>query len=111
MRSDLSPLGRGGPPSMRIDTFSSYSRVEFQSRKGFKRIVGAHARDETFWQARRHRIVALELPVRVIGREQEHFLRADLVDDILDSGRIRRRIERLHGDAKVLADDGGRLAL
>ena len=63
---------------------------ELQPRKGFKRIVGAHARDETGRQMRRHRIVAVELPVRVVGREQEHLVGADLLDDVGDPSRIGR---------------------
>src|SRR5437879_6357452 len=75
------------------------SRVELQSRECFKRIIGAHARDETLRQVRRHGIVALELPMRIVGRKQEHLFRADLVDDVFHASRIRRRVERLHGDA------------
>src|SRR5919204_16351 len=49
--------------------------IQLKPWKGFERVVGAHARDETLRQVRRHRIVALELPVRIIGREQEHLFR------------------------------------
>src|ERR1700728_1687103 len=84
---------------------------KFQPRKGFKRIVGTHTRNDTGRQMRRHRVVAVELPVRIIRREQKHLVGADLLDDIGNAGRIRRPVERLHGDAKVVADDRRRLAL
>src|SRR5262245_58304500 len=78
---------------------------ELQPRKGLERIVDAHARHDVFRQMRRDGVVAVELPMRIVRREQEHLVGADLVDDIGDTGRIRRRIERLHGDADMIADD------
>ena len=60
---------------------------------------------------RRHRVVAVELPVRIIRREQEHLIGADLLDHVGDACGIRRAVERLHGDADMVADDRSRLAL
>ena len=60
---------------------------------------------------RRHRIVAVELPVRIIRREQEHLVGADLLDHVGDACGIRRAVERLHGDADMVADDRSRLTL
>src|SRR5579883_823288 len=64
-------------------------------RKGFKRVVGTHARDDAGWQIRRYRVITVELPVRIIGRKQEHPVRTDHLDDIRDAGRIGRSIEGL----------------
>src|SRR5229473_8354121 len=46
---------------------------EREPRKGFKRIVGAHPRDQACGEMRRYRVVAVELPVRIIRREQKHL--------------------------------------
>jgi hypothetical protein len=35
---------------------------------------------------RRYRVVAVELPVRIIGRKQEHLVGTDLLDDVGDPG-------------------------
>src|SRR3954447_21827159 len=84
---------------------------ERQPRKRLQRVVDAHLRDNAIRKVRRDRIVAVELPVRIVGREQEHLFRADLVDDLLDASGVARRIKRLHGDAEILANDLSRLAL
>src|SRR5580704_10973369 len=86
--------------------FGSCASIQFQPRESLQRIVRAHARYDVRRQMRRQRIVAVELPVRIVGREQEHFFRADLLDDVGDAARIARTVERLHGDADMVADDG-----
>src|SRR5258705_11092577 len=83
---------------------------ELQPRKSLKRIIRAHARNQSGRQMRRYRVVAVELPMRIIGREQEHLVRADHVDDVGDAGRIGWSVERLRGDANMVAHDRGRLA-
>src|SRR6185503_13463543 len=104
-------MGRSMTSLMRSSFDFQNSCGELQPRKSFKRVVGTHPRDDAGRQMWRHRIVAVELPVRIIGREQEHLVGADLLDDVGDAGRIRRAVERLHGDADMVADDRSRLAL
>src|SRR3954469_2011333 len=58
-------------------SFGSGSCGQLKPRKSLQRIVGAHAGDQTGRKMRRDRVVAIELPVRVIGREQEHDGRAE----------------------------------
>src|SRR5882724_13174529 len=84
---------------------------EREPRKGFKRIVGTHARYDTCRQIRRYRVIAVELPVRVIGGEQEHPVRIDHVDDVGNAFRIARAVERLRGQANVVTHDRRRLAV
>src|SRR6266446_9625123 len=88
---------------------SSFSRScgEREPRKGFKRIVGTHARYDIGRQMRRYRVVAVKLPVRIIGREQEHLVRIDHVDDVGNAFRIGRAVARLRGQADVVAHDRG----
>ena len=74
-------------------------------------IVRAHARSDAGGQMRRHRIVTVELPVRIVGRKQEHLVGTDLLDHVGDANSIRRPVKRLHGDADMVADDRSRLAL
>src|ERR1700687_4813654 len=72
---------------------------EAQPRKGFKRIIGTHARYDAGRQMRRYRVIAVELPVRIIGREQEHLVRIDHVDDVGNAFGVGRTVERLGGQA------------
>ena len=60
---------------------------------------------------RRHRVGALVVPVRVIGREQQHAVRADLLAQLLDAVLVGRGIEWLDCQAEVVADDVGRRAI
>ena len=52
---------------------------------------------------------AVEMPVRVVGGEQQHVVVADLVEDARHAGGVGRRVGGLQGDAHVFADElGGR---
>src|SRR6266700_8249023 len=106
-----SSSGRSMTSLMRSSFESKTLCGEREARKGFKRIVGTHARYDTGRQMRRYRVVAVELPVRIIRREQEHLVGADHVDDVGDAGRIGRRVERLRGEADVVTHDRRRLAI
>src|SRR3982075_728526 len=70
---------------------------EREPRKGFERIIIAHACHQAFGQMRRDGVVAVELPMRIIGGEQEHPVRADHLDDVGNPGRVGRAVERLGG--------------
>src|SRR6476619_5308364 len=70
---------------------------EAQPRKGFKRIVGTHARNDSGRPIWRYRVVAVELPVRVVRRKQEHLVASDHVDDLGNTLCVGRAVERLHG--------------
>src|ERR1700676_1432283 len=60
-----------------VPTFPDHALCrELHARKGFQRVFFTHARDDTLRQMRRHRVVAVELPVRIIGRKQEHLVGA-----------------------------------
>src|SRR5438046_158353 len=85
-----SSSGRSMTSLMRSSFESHTLGGKFQPRKSFKWIIGAHARDQARRQMWRDRIVAVELPVRIIRREQEHPIGADHVDDVGDPGRIGR---------------------
>jgi hypothetical protein len=59
----------------------------------------------------REHLVAVELPVRVVGRKQQQRVRIEMVDQAADEvGRIRG-IERLDGGAEMVAEDVARRAL
>src|ERR1700722_1732636 len=75
---------------------SSFEKLcgEREPRKGFQRIVRTHARNNTRGQMRRYRVVAVELPVRIIRREQQHPVRVDHIDDVGDAGGVGRTVER-----------------
>src|SRR6476661_4190421 len=109
--SSSARIGRSMTSLMRSSLICSGSCRELQPREGFERVISAHSRNDTRRQMRRHRIVTVELPVRIVGRKQEHLVGADLLDHVSDTGGIRRPIERLHGDADMVANDGSRLAL
>src|SRR4051794_37858637 len=83
----------------------AWSCGKLEPRKRFERIILAHPRDDMVRQMRRYRVVAIELPVRIVGGKQQHLVGADLVDDVGDALRIRRTIERLRGQADVIAHD------
>ena len=55
--------------------------------------------------------IAVELPVRIVARKQQHAIRADLVDQLLDAGLVGRGIERLRREPHVIAHDVGRRAI
>src|SRR5262245_32930669 len=74
------------------------------------RVVDKHLGKQWRGEAVRHGPVALELPVRIVGREQEHLVGVYHFDDAHDSLGIWR-IERLGGEPYVLAHDLGRGAL
>src|SRR5580693_1685867 len=92
--ASCSSTGRSMTSLMRFSLGSGLCG-EFQPRKGFKRIVFTHARNETGGQMRRDRVVAVELPVRIIGREQEHLVGADHVDDVGDALGVGWAVEGL----------------
>src|SRR5438309_9697551 len=94
-----SSSGRSMTSLMRSSFESHTLGGKFQPRKSFKRIIGAHARDQTRRQMRRDRIVAVELPVRIIRREQEHPVGAEQFEDVGGAGRIARCVEGLWRDA------------
>src|SRR6185437_15025897 len=56
-------------------------------------------------QAFGQHVAALELPVRIVGREQDHVLGADMVEDALEPSLLRRFIHRLQGEAYMIAHD------
>src|SRR5258707_5647500 len=68
---------------------------EAQPRKGFKRIVGTHARYDTGRQMRRYRVVTVELPVLVIGGKQDHLVAVAQVDIDRTALGIWHALERM----------------
>ena len=59
----------------------------------------------------RDRRVAIETPVRPVGREEQHPLGADLVEQPREPALLRRALQGLEGDAHMLADQVGGRAL
>src|SRR5712664_4049108 len=72
---------------------------------GRMRIVHLDLSREVGRDAGGKEIVAIELPMRVIGGKQQEFVRAQMIDDTADDVRGFRRIERLHGQAEMIAED------
>src|SRR5579872_5241507 len=70
------PLPMGEGAQLRFDSYRTSFHLalggERKPRKCFKRIVGTHARNDLRRQMRRYRVITVELPVRIIGCEQEH---------------------------------------
>src|ERR1700730_19017779 len=62
---------------------------------GRKRIVVPDLAVQLLRNARRHDVVAVELPVRKVGREQQHVVGLHVLDQLGDSGRIVRSVEWL----------------
>src|SRR6266436_9487106 len=50
-------------------------------------------------------IVALELPMRVVGGKQQELVGAQMIDDTAHDVGGFRRVERLHGQAKMITED------
>ena len=50
-------------------------------------------------------VVAIKLPVRVIGGKKQEFIATKMIDDTVDNVGGIRRIEGLHGQAKMIAED------
>src|SRR5712664_4590126 len=109
VEASWSSTGRSMTSLMRSSFLRSCG--EREPRKCFKRIVGTHARYDACRQMRRYRVIAVELPMWVIGGEQEHLVRVDHVDDVCNAFRIGRTVERLRGQADVVAHDRRRLAI
>src|SRR3984893_8929651 len=57
---------------------------------GRKRIVAPDLAVQLLRNARRHDVVAVELPVRKVGREQQHVVGLHVLDQLGDGGRIGR---------------------
>src|SRR6478672_9753160 len=81
-----------------------YSRG--QSGEGFQRIVDQDLAQQMIGQAVGQRVLVVEMPVRVVGGEQQHLVGTDLLDDALQLIGARWRIERLDGQAHVFARVG-----
>src|SRR4051812_23574566 len=67
-----------------IGSSPSYRRrasVLRQSRVGFQRIIDADLACQVGRQASRQRVVAVEMPVRIVGGEQQHPVGAELFED------------------------------
>src|SRR5271163_1730622 len=82
-----------------------YSVEPLVGRQG---IVHKHLRKEGLRQAGGNRVGSLEVPVRVVGRKQQHFVGTDFIDDGLSLGLFGWVVERLDREPHVVADDLGR---
>src|ERR1700678_1349017 len=76
-----------------------------QTRIGFQRVVDQDLPDQVLWQAARHSVGALEVPMRIVRREQQHPFAANLFDYGLDLALLVRVVERLDCQADMLAND------
>src|ERR1700730_19427464 len=74
---------------------------------GRERIVAPDLAVQLLRNARRHDVVAVELPVRKIGREQQHIVGLHVLDQLGDSGRIVRSVEWLAVQPQLLGHDVG----
>src|SRR5262249_6193159 len=75
---------------------------------GRERIVDQDLAAQTSGNSRRQRVVAVELPVGKIRGVEQYIIRTHVVDHPFDQfGRVRR-VERLDGEADVVAHDLGR---
>src|SRR5690349_2832657 len=80
--------------------FSPYSRGK--TGIGGEWVVDEDLAHEAIRQVVWQCIAAIEVPVRVVGGEQQHLVRADLLDESLQLIGARRCIERLDGQAHML---------
>ena len=77
------------------------------SREG----LSAHIRSIRLGESRRKRGLAVELPVRVVARIQEHAIGSDLIDQLFDARLVGRRVEGLGSQPHVIAHDIGGWAI
>src|SRR6202163_2172089 len=74
-----------------------------ETAKGRERVVAPDLAVQLLRNSRRHDVVAVELPVGKIGREQQHIVGLHVLDQLGDSGRIVRSVEWLDGQPHVIA--------
>src|SRR6202161_4482057 len=66
-----------------------------ETAKGRKRIIAPDLAVQLLRNSRRHDVVAVELPMREIRREQQHVVGLHVLDQFCDRCRIVRAVERL----------------
>src|SRR5215475_14851129 len=95
-----------------IPPWSSYTLLEtLQSIIGRKRVVHQDLAVQSGRNSSRHALIAIELPVGKVRGIEQYSIGAQMVDRPLHLVRIGRRIERLDGQADVVAHDLRRRAV
>src|ERR1700735_1614573 len=79
-----------------------------ESAVGGVGIVDRDLANELWRKTVRDDVLAIEMPMRIVGREQQDFIRPEMVEDPLDNRRIRWSVERLQRQPHPLADDFAR---
>jgi hypothetical protein len=80
-----------------------------QARIGRARVIDQNLGDHSIGQPVRQHLVAVELPVRIVGREQQKIVATDMFERAGKLLRVVfRQIERLERESHALADDVGR---
>src|ERR1700724_1303235 len=75
---------------------------------GRQRIVAPDLAVQLLWDSWRHDVVAVELPVRKVGRKQQHVVGLHVLDQFCHRGRIVRAVEWLDGQPDVIAHNFSR---
>src|SRR5262249_28221276 len=96
-------LPDGSPEASGGSRHSSCALLE--PRVGLKRIVDRDLLLQRRRKALRHHLVAVELPMRKIRGVKKDVVGAQMLDGALDGVGIGRRIERLDGQAEMVAND------
>src|ERR1700730_1299475 len=78
---------------------------------GRARIVHHDLAREVPRNAGREEIIAVELPMRVVGGEQQKLVRTQMIDHAADDVGGIRSVERLDGKAEMVAENIPRRAL
>src|ERR1700730_4830254 len=89
-----------------------FSRVRSAPAEiGRARIVHHDLAREVARNARGEEIIAVELPMRVVGGEQQELVRTQMIDHAADDVGGIRSVERLDGQAEMVAENIPRRAL
>src|SRR5262245_5501304 len=72
---------------------------------GRKGILHQDFATQRSWYSRRHGLVAVELPMREVGSVEQYGVGTQMLDQALHAVGIGRSIERLGGEADMVAND------
>src|SRR4051812_11532872 len=90
---------------------SPSSKGLLQARISLQRIIDADTLHQCGRKAGRQNGVAVELPMRIVRREQQHVVAVDHLDDAVEYIAVARRINWLYGKPNIFADDLRRRSL
>src|ERR1700720_4310758 len=86
------PAGNSRSAAMTCFAMPTLGRRRGEAAVRRQRIVAADLAVQSLRNSRRHDLIAIELPVGKVGGEQQHVVRAHVVDQARDGGRIVRPV-------------------